>query len=506
MTEAHDEPTTVAPESGDDAVRVPEVDDTPRALRHLGIVGLTLLAVVGLTYVVPPMHRFRPWAPGDPLPYSTMFRGEPTASVAATGGAGRQDVDQRALEREVGREVAANLPSTTRETHRGAGIAPAEYAGIAHRIEDPTGRGMRPFYDALARTARRERGAMTRVAHYGDSSIATDLITYTLRRRLQQRFGDGGHGFVLLSKGYLPYRHRDVLHSASENWRVSEVTRRMSEDGFYGYGGISARGGAGARARFAPDPDAPVGRTVSRFSLLYQRRPSGGDVELVVDEGTPRVLHTAADAVTDAVEHIDVPDGDHTLEVRALGTVLLYGMVLERPGPGIVYDSLGLVGARAQRLVNFDPAHIEAQIRARDVDLLVLGFGGNEASDSIDPEVYARDFEEVIRRMRSGREDLGCLVVAPLDQADGNGRTFRGVPTIVATQREVAHRMGCAFFDTWNAMGGSGAMTRWRRTTPRLAMGDGRHAAPEGYEVISNMMYKALLEGFASYLRLHGGR
>jgi lysophospholipase L1-like esterase len=192
--------------------------------------------------------------------------------------------------------------------------------------------------------------------------------------------------------------------------------------------------------------------------------------------------------------------------VRALGTVLLYGMVLERPGPGIVYDSLGLVGARAQRLVNFDPAHIEAQIRARDVDLLVLGFGGNEASDSIDPEVYARDFEEVIRRMRSGREDLGCLVVAPLDQADGNGRTFRGVPTIVATQREVAHRMGCAFFDTWNAMGGSGAMTRWRRTTPRLAMGDGRHAAPEGYEVISNMMYKALLEGFASYLRLHGGR
>ena len=56
---------------------------------------------------------------------------------------------------------------------------------------------------------------------------------------------------------------------------------------------------------------------------------------------------------------------------------------------------------------------------------LVLGFGGNEASDTIDPELYEADFQRVVERMRGGRRDLGCLVVAPLDQA-GRGAGLRG--------------------------------------------------------------------------------
>lgn len=43
-------------------------------------------------------------------------------------------------------------------------------------------------------------------------------------------------------------------------------------------------------------------------------------------------------------------------------------------------------------------------------------------------------------------------------------------------------------------------MARWYRANPRLAMGDFRHATPEGYEIIGNMLAKALLEGFAEYL------
>ena len=109
-----------------------------------------------------------------------------------------------------------------------------------------------------------------------------------------------------------------------------------------------------------------------------------------------------------------------------------------------------------------------------------------------------------VGRVGAGREDLGCLVFAPLDQAerDSRGRiqTMATMHDIVAAQRAAAFASGCAFFDTWTAMGGEGAMETWYQSRPRLAMADFRHATPAGYEVIGNLFYKALLAGFAEHL------
>ena len=133
----------------------------------------------------------------------------------------------------------------------------------------------------------------------------------------------------------------------------------------------------------------------------------------------------------------------------------------------------------------------------------MLGFGGNEASDDRTEEMFYEDYMKVLRRMRQGRGDLACLVFAPLDQARrtrGRIRTLPTIPLIVAAQRRAAFDSGCAFYDTWQAMGGEDAMRRWYHARPRLAMGDFRHATPAGYEIIGNMFYKALLAGFADYL------
>lgn len=489
-------------------------DETNEALRHLGRVAGTLLAILVLVYAVPPLHRFRPWMPGDPWlvlrHYGARSGGEQSI---ATGGARvlEAPTSREALTRELGRAVAESLRphEVTAPSGPRTRIDPNEYEGLEQHLVDPSGGGMRPFYEALLRTAREEPHAVTRVAHYGDSSIATDRITSTVRRDLQLRFGDAGHGFVLIAKGYMPYRHIGLDHEANDAWLVQEVTRRARGDGRYGFGGIVLRGGAGARALYGSDADdeAPVGKSVSRFELWYSTGPRLGQVELRIDGGEPRSLSTTSESPGEGVERIDLPDGAHRMQLRALSTVELYGVVLERDVPGVVYDSLGLVGARANRLLNFDAAHVRSQLERRGTDLLVLGFGGNEASDHIDPVIYERDFEAVVDRMRGDRQDLGCLIVAPLDQAGREGgaiRTFRGLPLIVEAQRRVAERKGCAFFDTFAAMGGQGAMARWYRSNPPLASGDFRHATPEGYEVIGNMIYKALLEGFARYLAEHG--
>ncbi|MGB0679388.1 MAG: GDSL-type esterase/lipase family protein, partial [Polyangiales bacterium] len=380
----------------------------------------------------------------------------------------------------------------------------AEYAHLEVEIEQPRPAVLAPFFAALRRTARAQDAHITRIAHYGDSSIATDLITHTMRRRLQRRFGDAGHGFVLTAKGYMPYRHRDVKHEASPHWSLRPIMKGSDKDGRYGYGGVLYRSRSGAWARFGPDPEAPVGQSVSRFIVFYERHPLGGGLRLKLDNGPVRLLATRATARVDAREVIDVPPGVHTLELRHAGggTVHLYGVALERSGPGVVYDSLGLVGARARRLLNYNGGHIKAQLKARPVDLLILGFGGNEAGDPVSTVAhYEAIYRRVIRRMKAGRKDLPCLLFAPLDQARRDERgaiaTMPSVPRIVAGQRAAARAEGCAFYDTFQAMGGKGAMRRWYRSHPRLAMGDFRHATPAGYGVIAQMFYKALLKAFA---------
>lgn len=489
-----------------------------RALRHLG----TVTGVVGMlalmTYVVPGLAAFRPWVPGEPIPVARLRFGRErlsdSAMAIATGGASAEGVT------DVDESVRANLeeaePSGWERTEapiepaQRSGevrIDPSELQGLVREIEDPDGAALRAFYEALYRTARGEPGAITRVAHFGDSSIALDGITETVRQRLQQRFGDAGHGFVLVARGTLPYRHRGVRHESSGSWRLMDLTHLPLADGRYGLGGYQARSSYGGFASFATaDADSPVGRAVSRFEVYYQRHRQGGRIEIRVDGGEPVFVDTRGEPTSDEIYQIAVPDGAHRFDLRTIGhgETRLYGVVLERDVPGVVYDSLGMVGARARRFLGFDEEHLRRQLELRGTHLVVIGYGGNDADDERSASDFEEDFRRVARLVRRARPEASCLLFAPLDQAQrderGRIRTMETVPRIVAAMRAAALSEGCAFFDTWSAMGGEGAMERWFRSHPRLAFGDFRHATPAGYRVIGNMFYKALLAGFAAYL------
>ena len=64
------------------------------------------------------------------------------------------------------------------------------------------------FFSALLRVEQGQPGAIVRVLHYGDSPTSQDFITADVRALLDRRFGDGGHGFVLIAKPWAWYSHR----------------------------------------------------------------------------------------------------------------------------------------------------------------------------------------------------------------------------------------------------------------------------------------------------------
>src|SRR5438477_3135565 len=97
-------------------------------------------------------------------------------------------------------------------------VVPAKTMAPSALLED-SGHSLDRFYQALWRTENRETGAVTRIVHYGDSPTTADLITGDVRAILQQRYGDAGHGFILVSKPWAWYRHKDVVLFAS-GWQA----------------------------------------------------------------------------------------------------------------------------------------------------------------------------------------------------------------------------------------------------------------------------------------------
>jgi lysophospholipase L1-like esterase len=368
-------------------------------------------------------------------------------------------------------------------------------------LEDPSGVALDSFFVALDRADAGEPGALVRVMHVGDSSIGLDGLPHALRRRMQARFGDGGAGFVLLARESENYRNQAVTMTAT-GWSICYLAYKCDPGGRYGYAGHVARGVAGAQTRIDTRTRGASGRSVSRYELWYRGDPLGGSLVVRVDDDDPLVIDTLSDAPIDRWHELDVVPGAHRLEITARGDgrAHAYGVVLETDGPGVVWDTVSMIGAFARRLAWWDAQHLAAQVAHRDPDLLVFGFGGNDlrrfVAGDVDRPQFVAELRDVLQRLRAGKPGLACLVIGTNDHARA-GRfeiARKYMREAVAAQREAAFAEGCAFFDTVGAMGGFGSIRDWR--TQELAEPDLQHLSMRGRDRLGELIFAALVRRY----------
>jgi lysophospholipase L1-like esterase len=356
------------------------------------------------------------------------------------------------------------------------------------------------FYSALWRTEKREQGAVTRITHYGDSPTTGDLITGDVRSILQSRFGNAGDGYVLIEKPWAWYQHRGV-DLFGLGWVTVTAGHPGVQDGMFGLGGGSFTGSESASSRI-------LFRRArnSRFEVWFLRQPGGGRFTVYANGQMLGSVDTSGDAKSPgfAAFRSELPARDLLVHVDQ-GSVRLFGITAENPGPGVVYDSLGLNGASIVVLARaFNEAHWTEQLRHRSPDLLIVNYGTNEAGFT--PFVdkgYEVELREAIRRIHAALPNSSVLIMSPMDRgqraSSSEVETMPTIPRIVNIQRRVAEESGCAFFDTFDAMGGEGTMARWYSAEPRLVAADLIHPYGNGGEIIATLFTKELLTGLARF-------
>jgi lysophospholipase L1-like esterase len=462
-----------------------------------------LFACAASTWVVPGLSAYRAPGPAELLAALTgSWRGNPAGRLF------RLQKEEPAKPASGGPEVAPPVPRPSASLGGWPSgddeDAYAEKAAGEVAIED-YGDGMARFHAALERTERRAPGAVTRISHFGDSPVTGDLIAGDARERLQARFGDAGHGWIFVDRPWAWYDHRGVALS-SGGWTIRTAVDPSDRPEPFGLGGASFTASGGrARSRIATGTGGD-GHAVARFDIHFQSAGKGGTLLASVDGANAEEIGTAsAGAERLAIRSIRVPDGAHELAIRPKGdgTVRLFGVVLERETPGLVYDTLGANGATIRKLARLERSGWIESLRARRPDLVILNYGTNESGDDwLTFDGYVKDYREVIGRIREAIPGGAILLMAPMDRGVRSERggigTEKSIPRLAAAQRFVARSERVAFFDTYAAMGGAGTMADWYSRSPRLVAGDFTHPTHRGAAVVGDLLVDALLKGYAS--------
>jgi lysophospholipase L1-like esterase len=374
---------------------------------------------------------------------------------------------------------------------------PAESADKVYPVSDASG-GLTHFYEALDRTE--QRAGMTRITHYGDSPVTADLITADLRTAFQTKFGDSGHGFVLVAKPWAWYKHRGVDIDGS-GWEATPANVPRIPNGAFGLGAVSLRGKPGASSRIRLH-DGNYGAA----EIAYQFETAGGIVEVSTRGRVLGQINTRAASAGPGFTSFDLPGGGHEVTVRVKsGHPLIFGLQFLKRTPGIVYDSLGINGAHITVLSKWvgEKAWSD-QLQHYQPDLVVINYGTNESvwREFVDGD-FNSQMKEAIRRVRAAVPKASILVMSPMDRgerrAGGEIATVPGLMKLVTLEQTAASQSGCGFFNTFQAMGGPGTMAAWYRAEPRLVTADVIHPMPAGAKMVADLVYGGLMKGFAAY-------
>ena len=199
-----------------------------------------------------------------------------------------------------------------------------------------------------------------------------------------------------------------------------------------------------------------------------------------------------------------LPDYTDSLYVdfdHVAGTFTVTGVYLDNGLPGITYHGIGVNGARVDSYLSCED--LERDLKLVKPDLVIFGIGINDAAgDSFTKERFKRDYDELIRIIHKVSPGCALLFVTNNDsykkvkknkyQVNPNGA--------VAEQAflELGKKHNAAVWDFFELMGGLHSMAVWENAG--LAQKDKVHFTQQGYALIGDLLYNALMDRYIEHL------
>ena len=352
-------------------------------------------------------------------------------------------------------------------------------------------------------------GKRTRISVFGASHTEGDYWTGHIRRLLQSRYGDIGHGFIMPASMFSRTRANDINKCSTNTWLTDFVGKKEGHnDDLFGIGMTASSSDPLDFGWIETTHTNPFGRHVAFYDIFTLIQPTGGTLMAALDRQNPILIPTNGPRTLFQHTRIETKEAPHrlTLSPAGDGTVRLFGMSAESSGPGVLVDAIGIRGREAKTWLKWNTSLFQQVYRALQPDIVVLAYGTNEAN-AIDysMERYAKDLRKVLQKLRNVDPTVGCILVGPSDRGKrvkrhkNKFKVWSRTAMVADVQRTVAPEYGCVFWDWQQATGGEGSMIAWRYTNPPLAAKDMIHFSAAGYVHSAQQFIAALDNALENY-------
>jgi hypothetical protein len=329
-----------------------------------------------------------------------------------------------------------------------------------------------------------------RIAWLGDSMIEGDLLTETVRKRLQEFFGGCGVGFIPVTSVVAKFRS-SVRHHWEGNWKEESFRTDGNSAPMFlsGHTFFTNAGKVSIKDVTIHDTITAVEKSVicGRTELPTAFDANGRTVTATCSKLFNNILLDNSN--------------NHTVDLYVKNNKLpVYGVSFESKD-GVIIDNFSFRGTSGVELTKLDSAMLATLDSQRVYDLVIFEYGANVLfhPDDTDYSWYGKHVIAATRKFCRLMPHSAYMVISSADRAFKYGDSWKtavGINNLIRTQASLAQICGASFYNMYASMGGSGTIVSWAEGSPQLANKDYIHPNQRGAEKLGNMFFEAFMDKY----------
>ena len=336
------------------------------------------------------------------------------------------------------------------------------------------------------------------VVHIGGSHVQAGSFSGQMRNRLLQLDGDMNAGW-----GYMfPYRisrtNSPFGYYIRYNGRWSSTRNvERKKSGMLGVGGMSvSTSSPKAELTILLEEENELDYSFNKFRVYYQNKAN--NYTLAVDSSLLVKATRTADYIDfELNEFVDSLKITVEKKYKSKGSFTLFGITTETAPNGIMYHSIGVNGAHVPAFLRCQL--FEEQLAELKPDLVILGLGINDAyGRRFSTSKFENNYGQLISKIRKASPNTAIVFTTNNDSYLYRRYVNQNGEKVKNSMFKMAKKYDAGVWDMYSVMGGLNSIVLWQKNN--LAQRDRIHFTREGYLMVADLFFTALVQDFEKYL------
>jgi lysophospholipase L1-like esterase len=174
------------------------------------------------------------------------------------------------------------------------------------------------------------------------------------------------------------------------------------------------------------------------------------------------------------------------------------GLLAESAPNGVMYHSIGVNGAHVPAFLRCQL--FEEQLALLQPDVVILGLGINDAyGRRFSTSRFKNNYAQLIERIYKASPNTAVIFTTNNDSYLYRRYVNKNGEKVQKSMFEMAEHYNAGVWDMYEVMGGLNSIVLWQRNG--LAQRDKIHFSREGYLLVADLFFSALIQDFENYLQ-----